>query len=213
MYLLYLFCNSVYLLLVPVAVASAEGISGWGSKMRATPKRFVKSLFLCSVMGFLVINLNLFLRADDDTAATGQLVQQQQQHDTAQQALPNAQPSIKYIIPPSKPLHAAGDDRKNQTFNRIIKEDAGLMVQPPKKVNNNSFADEIERFDPKDFLKYRAIGTDTVDIQAYIKAVNQAQPIRNLDKFDLPTSKNTIVIVVQVSALSLFLLSRATNVI
>ena len=37
--------------------------------MRATPRRIVKSFFIATVMGFLVINMNLLLRSvDDDTS-------------------------------------------------------------------------------------------------------------------------------------------------
>ena len=38
--------------------------------MRATPRRIVKSFFIATVMGFLVINMNLLLRSvDDDTTS------------------------------------------------------------------------------------------------------------------------------------------------
>ena len=38
--------------------------------MRATPRRIVKSFFIATVMGFLVINMNLLLRSVDDDATS-----------------------------------------------------------------------------------------------------------------------------------------------
>ncbi len=36
--------------------------------MRATPRRIVKSFFLATVMGFLIVNMNLLLRTVEDTS-------------------------------------------------------------------------------------------------------------------------------------------------
>ena len=43
--------------------------------MRATPRRIVKSFFIATVMGFLVINMNLLLRSVDDDSDTGEYYQ------------------------------------------------------------------------------------------------------------------------------------------
>ena len=191
--------------------------------MRATPKRFVKSLFLCSVMGFLVINLNLFLKADmnDHGVDLGVLQDSGGPGPGGGAGLPGSLGADSAVNPSDlqRPLLPAANGPSNETFPKFIANDnnvvnnnkpvdnhtSGLLVKKEdgyhEQQGGQNSSVMSNRFSAKDFFDYKPIGTDPTVIKAYISAMNREQPIRNLDKFDLSTSDNTIVIVVQVGIL------------
>ena len=124
--------------------------------MRATPKRFVKTLVVVAVLVFVFMNMSLFMQTDD----TPDL-----QLPEGTSVLTNRQVVFHVFAPRS--LNAS-------------------HITSNKSVLHGSAS------------RYVRIGVNATLVKEYIALVNERQPIYNLDRFDLRSSDNTVVIVVQV---------------
>ena len=158
--------------------------------MRPTPRRVLKTLCVVTVMGFLIMNLNLLVQTVDEDAQrsrelqaldTQQQQQQQQQGEKARAA--NASQLRTTLgnhsggeVRPSTPGPVVKQGTTNPYYNKhsglIAAIEAGPRNSPPE--------------------------LNATRIREFIVATNSEQTVHNLDKFDLRTGSETLVIVVQV---------------
>ena len=120
----------------------------------------------------------------------------------------NGDDSIDYAIPPRHlAVHANNSDKDAPppVHHSVVINKPGKPLKNSKDIsellkfpgrhahaqNNSGHAVTVGR-------QYVTVGTDPTDIKHYIAQVNKAQQIRNTDRFDLPSSENSIVIVIQV---------------
>ena len=152
--------------------------------MRATPKRFVKSLFLISVTGFLIVNMNLLLRTSvgPDYEGANDVV------DPVEMANTKAHPPLAQFPNRTGDLNAQNSDLGPAA--KGDKNDTKISIHANRTMGETPGKEVPKVQSPG--------GLDTEKIKQWIKEVNAAQRILNLDKFDLSSSENTLVIVVQV---------------
>ena len=128
--------------------------------MRATPKRFVKTIVFVAILVFVLMNMSLFMTADDDRDL----------------GLPEGTSVLNNYR--QAMFHAAFTSRSpNANASHITSNKSALHSSASR---------------------YVRIGANVTLVKAYIALVNEQQPIYNLDRFDLRSSDNTVVIVVQV---------------
>ena len=109
--------------------------------MRATPRRIVKSFFIATVMGFLVINMNLLLRSvDDDTS-----------YDVMCQGDPNCMGHINQRqngngVEPIEPQHPRHFPRNNNNNKPPLPSDKNSVGSQGNQSKQN--ADSINKSQP-----------------------------------------------------------------
>ena len=179
--------------------------------MRASPRRVVKSMFVVSMLGFLIINFNLFMDNEPDVTSSTPAPAAVDTKQIFKDAMPpdkNGDDSIDYAIPPRHlAVHANNSDKDAPP----PVHDPVVINKPGKPLKNSKDISELLKFPGRHAhaqnssghavtvgRQYVTVGTDPTDIKHYIAQVNKAQQIRNTDRFDLPSSENSIVIVIQV---------------
>lgn len=162
----------------------------WFSTMRATPKRFLKTLFLISVTGFLIVNMNLLLRTsmtpeyDEDPGP-----QDPHEGDVNHIREANLEQQVPVVNRTSSNHSAAQLDPESELDTGKVSNESKVSIHANRTMGENR---------PKDAPKVEHPESDIELIKERIKELNSAQKILNLDRFDLSSSENTIVIVVQV---------------
>lgn len=151
--------------------------------MRPTPRRLVKTLFIVSMFGFLIINMNLFLDSRSGSQnSEGPLFNEPPERKNDNHV------GVANFVPKANNNSVKTAINAKGILNNLLNNSLHDNTTIGKNTNSKNF-----RFD-----EYVPLGNDYEAIKAYIKQANKAQKIRNLDNFDLPSSQNGIVMVVQV---------------
>lgn len=139
--------------------------------MRPTAKRLVKTVFLVSVAGFVVLNIRLLLR-----------------HGNEEEEDDNDSPvSFERVIGNSSSGMHYRKYKDSETHDLNILSQLNILQWQLGNVSRNATGRAT-------LMK---MGSRT-DIGTSIWEINRQQTILNLDKFDLSASDSTVVIVVQV---------------
>ena len=171
-----------------------------GGRMRATPKKFIKTLFITSIMCFVVVNLNLFLRAEPETqydeaffppqVEGGVVVIQGQARNSsvAGQGLPNN----------SQQAPSGGVGGYNRTT-VLVPPAPGSQIKLPKQpkipgLDAKVAPDDLDRRILLPVIANRSLN----EIKELVRQANREQRILNLDRYELAASDSTVVVVVQV---------------
>lgn len=161
-------------------------------RMRTSPYRVLKAVFMLSTLSFLVTSLNFLLRSDDDIE-----IYRNQDADSYENVESHLEDS-----------EANSEDHFQWDREEVERRMMDQLYHKNGKVGNGSRPDAAD-----------LPGNLTVsDVQNTIWEKNREQLIRNLDRFDLVVSESTIVIVVQVHNRPAYLrhlvrsLSRARNI-
>lgn len=155
-------CRNVRLLIAPMAA------------MRATPKKFVKTLFVTSLMCFVVVNLNLFLRAGVGPED------------------PDPDPMVPHAVP-SLPLMA------NLSVVRNVSQ-APTVLAPSSSPGGGLLRSNLS-FAPLQVGESRLLlpplgNRSAMELRALVREANRKQRILNLEQFAL--GEGAVVVVVQV---------------
>ena len=188
------------------SVGTIQIVVGVAAAMRPTPRRVLKSLCIVTVMGFLVMNLNLLVQTADEELRRNSITDIQlleEQADGAMVKNPNASHSrgsnqsqgnangqsnynvVEREMPERTNYSRDGSKRKDAPRNKIvslnerIKKEGLVPVLESGPLNS-----------PPEL--------NATFIRNFIVNTNKAQLIHNLDKFDLRAGSETLVIVVQV---------------
>ena len=177
--------------------------------MRATPKRFIRSLFLISISGFFIINMNLFIRTGlesqppdyvDNVQAIPGLPAPDNNHGNRTAVLPGPPfmgvnnvdivDLIKGKLPPDRGVLGGFAISSNKTEN--------VLPGPNEKAPSGRVEDKVNGSSSKLPVVPGPSKQERQAIMQIMLEANREQKIRNLDKFDLSASADTVVIVVQV---------------
>ncbi len=158
--------------------------------MRATPKRFIKTLFFGSLLCFVVVNLNLFLNASNDPGPP-QAGAPGNAPNNPDISTSNGLQNGGIIAGPVRSIHGFNNASNGEKPNRVV-----LNTKNPHEgvpVGTGNLRDS-------NASQYAPVGLDPnlEAIKRAIRTENLRQRILNLDKFDLKASDSTVVIVVQV---------------
>lgn len=145
-------------------------------RMRPTPRRLVKSVFVITVIGFVVTNLNLLLSSVEDS--NGATVMEQK-NDM----------SMGVTWAKTNTSRIGNGSSVNGSYPAQIPA-RGVPVRDAPQPRDP----HVEGSD----LPHHPSGPNASFIVDFIQKINAAQKVHNLDKFDLKSGAEAVVIVVQV---------------
>lgn len=176
--------------------------------MRPTPRRVIKTLCIITVMGFLIMNLNLLVQTADEDAGLRNEISEIQYVDGQ-----NPGSALGKNRNGSLSLRTGNSSEHGTTFNPYNSDNSnndGVKLQnhstrgPIQTVvnNPNSAGAVIARDGLIPALNSGPHNSppelNATYIRNFIIKTNEEQTIYNLDKFDLKAGSETLVIVVQV---------------
>ena len=141
-----------------------------------TPKRAIKAVFVISAVGFIILNVSILLREDDDSTSTSV-------------DMIDAHNQLKLDSVVHNFSRGAGD------MNFLQRERSRLLHQIAKASRRNQTNASLAS---TQLPRVSHMSGNLSEIKAAMLAANRQQRIANLDIFDLITSDSAVVIVVQV---------------
>ena len=159
-------------------------------KMRATPKKFIKMVLLTSLMCFVVVNLNLFLRAGTGTQYDGGYFQQEAAGGVVVVHMPEQALNHSWAqrVPNSSALEVG--PHVNRTT--VPQQPFGSHLNLSKMAPHEAVHGDLRLLLPS--VANRSLD----DIKTMVRQANREQRILNLDRYELAASDSTVVVVVQV---------------
>jgi len=156
--------------------------------MRPTTKRCIKAIFFFSTLFFLLMNLNFFLRGGNNNGDTDTTVL------STDSVLLTGDKNVsdlqsKVFAPPRLLSMSSASGQ----FDRV---EIMSHLNEARTLRNASRLNQTETVFTDTFVLPR--NANISEIRRITWDANRRQTIRNLDKFDVPASDTTIVIVVQV---------------